>query len=50
MATKKCCIYAAFGVSQTPKEISVLKGETIEYVKSVYDILNDRCFIYFSDF
>lgn len=32
------------------KEISVLKGETIEYVKSVYDILNDRCFIYFSDF
>ncbi len=32
MSTKKCCIYAAFGVSQTPNKINNRKGEnSMEY-------------------
>jgi hypothetical protein len=27
LTTKKCRIYAAFGVSQTPKKEGILKGE-----------------------
>ena len=32
------------------KEISALMGESVEHVKNVYGRLNDRCFVYFSEF